>query len=368
MHKYVLFVFCSTIESSGRAVVKADFLAVYSNMTKESAVVKFLKKGEVVTIELEIEWEKGAWCVIAEQGETTPTGYVQCRHLVREEPPGPVWEKVEKPTLVEPPPEEPAPAPLEGEPAPPLPVAEPAPAQPFVKQFPPVAEPAPAQPFVKQFPPVAEPAPPPPAPGPPARPGKCVYTSRKDRPAILNAAVDASAETVKSLLKEGADVNKRDTCGFTALEWAVRFGHIDIVKILLANGGDIHARNYDIGCPPLTWAAAKGHTDIVEVLLDNLECMLSGEGALSAAAKEGHTDILRTLLDRGADADGKNKLGETALMGAAKKGHIDIVKVLIASGADLNEKDNDGNTALKLAAKAGYIEIVELLKDFGAGE
>jgi uncharacterized protein YgiM (DUF1202 family) len=41
-----------TIESSGRAVVKADFLAVYSNMTKESAVVKFLKKGEVVTIEL----------------------------------------------------------------------------------------------------------------------------------------------------------------------------------------------------------------------------------------------------------------------------------------------------------------------------
>jgi hypothetical protein len=232
MHKYVLFVFCSllfadsglsaeTIESSGRAVVKADFLAVYSNMTKESA----------------------AWCVIAEQGETTPTGYVQCRHLVREEPPGPVWEKVEKPTLVEPPPEEPAPAPLEGEPAPPLPVAEPAPAQPFVKQFPPVAEPAPAQPFVKQFPPVAEPAPPPPAPGPPARPGKCVYTSRKDRPAILNAAVDASAETVKSLLKEGADVNKRDTCGFTALEWAVRFGHIDIVKILLANGGDIHARN-----------------------------------------------------------------------------------------------------------------------------
>jgi hypothetical protein len=122
MHKYVLFVFCSllfadsglsaeTIESSGRAVVKTDFLAVYSNMTKESAVVKFLKKGEVVTIEFEIEGEKGAWCVIAEQGETTPSGYVQCRHLVREEPPGPIWEKVEKPSAVELLTGEPTPAP-----------------------------------------------------------------------------------------------------------------------------------------------------------------------------------------------------------------------------------------------------------------
>jgi hypothetical protein len=278
------------IEPTGRAVVKTDFLAVYSSMTKESAVVKFLKKGEVVTIEFEIEGEKGAWCVITEQGDTFPTGHVQCRHLEREEPPGPIWEKVEKPTAVEPPPEEPTPVPLEGEP-----------------------EGEPAQPFIKHFPPVVKP--PPPLPVPPDRPGKCIYTSRKDRPAILNAAIDGSIETVNSLL-----------------------GHLDIVKIFLANGADIHARNYDIGCPPLTWAATKGHIEIAEVLLEagayvNLECMLSGEGALSAAAKEGNTDILRALLDRGADVNGKNKLGETALWWAREKGHKDIVRLLKEAGA-----------------------------------
>jgi hypothetical protein len=301
------------IEPTGRAVVKTDFLAVYSSMTKESAVVKFLKKGEVVTIEFEIEGEKGAWCVITEQGDTFPTGHVQCRHLEREEPPGPIWEKVEKPTAVEPPPEEPTPVPPEDG-----------------------SEGEPAKPFVKHFPPVVKPAPP--LPVPPDRPGKCVYTSRKDRPAILNAAIDGSIETLNSLLEGGADVNERDTCGFTALEWAVRFGHLDIVKIFLANGADIHARNYDIGCPPLTWAATKGHIEIAEVLLEagayvNLECMLSGEGALSAAAKEGNTDILRALLDRGADVNGKNKLGETALWWAREKGHKDIVRLLKEAGA-----------------------------------
>jgi predicted aspartyl protease len=63
-------------------------------MTLESKVVKTLKGGDVVTVEVELEGTEGAWCGIVEQRQTTISGYVQCKYLERGELQKKVWKDV----------------------------------------------------------------------------------------------------------------------------------------------------------------------------------------------------------------------------------------------------------------------------------
>ncbi len=51
------------------------------------------------------------------------------------------------------------------------------------------------------------------------------------------------------------------------------------------------------------------------------------------AARYGHADVVRLLLDAGADVNAKDEWNETALMFAAMSGHEDIVQLLTEAGA-----------------------------------
>jgi ankyrin repeat protein len=48
--------------------------------------------------------------------------------------------------------------------------------------------------------------------------------------------VDGHAEVVKALLEKGADVQAKNSDGWTPLHWACRFGHHDIAAMLRAKG------------------------------------------------------------------------------------------------------------------------------------
>jgi uncharacterized protein YgiM (DUF1202 family) len=77
--------FVSKAESegpAGGATVTSDSLAVYSRMSADSEVIKHLNKGDIVTVELEMERAERAWCAISEEGKIT--GYVQCEYLKQE--------------------------------------------------------------------------------------------------------------------------------------------------------------------------------------------------------------------------------------------------------------------------------------------
>ncbi|MCI7698443.1 MAG: ankyrin repeat domain-containing protein [Akkermansia sp.] len=57
------------------------------------------------------------------------------------------------------------------------------------------------------------------------------------------------------------------------------------------------------------------------------------ETALKMAAAEGHTEAVKLLLAAGADVNARDMNGWTALMEASDYGHTEIVKLLIAAGA-----------------------------------
>ncbi len=81
------------IESSHTATIKSDSVAVYSEMSAISRILKSLKKGDKVTVEIEIEGAEGMWCGIIEQGHSAVTGYIECKYL-EQEPQRKIWHDV----------------------------------------------------------------------------------------------------------------------------------------------------------------------------------------------------------------------------------------------------------------------------------
>jgi len=72
--------------SAGRAVVKNDSSLVYSKMSTASEVVKTLKRGDVVVVEMSISGSDGEWCRIREESQSTSLGFIRCGLLDREQP------------------------------------------------------------------------------------------------------------------------------------------------------------------------------------------------------------------------------------------------------------------------------------------
>jgi hypothetical protein len=62
--------------------------------------------------------------------------------------------------------------------------------------------------------------------------------------ALLNAAFKGNIEALKKHLDDGVDVNAMwDSTGMTPLHSAARLGHIKIVELLVAEGGDVNVKS-----------------------------------------------------------------------------------------------------------------------------
>ena len=178
--------------------------------------------------------------------------------------------------------------------------------------------------------------------------------------------------------KTALETKTKDGSHFvTPLIIAAHNGHLESVKILLRYGADIEARgtlkiaNEVIeGCKPLWAAAASGHLDVVKLLIERNAHVEGGtqmgSTPLRAAAHEGHLDVVRCLVERGADVNSQNNGGDTPLMTACYCGHLSVVTYLSNKGAFLDQQCKVGGTALHDAAHKGHLEIVSQLLALGA--
>lgn len=211
--------------------------------------------------------------------------------------------------------------------------------------------------------------------------------------AVLSAAVNGYAETLKMLLDRIDDVTWEEKTGAYAL--AAEYGHLDVVRLLLEAGVEVSARP-PRGSTALAGAALRGRAEVVKFLLDrgadpNEPVDLSGT-VLGAAAAGGHLPVVNLLLERGARADGaalREAAGagqaeivarlldagvgvntidayKTPLIAATIGRRVPVVQLLIARGADLNARTLFSDPPLLLASQAGAEEIVTLLLKGGA--
>jgi len=190
----------------------------------------------------------------------------------------------------------------------------------------------------------------------------------------LFAAVFADHNDVaKFLIAKGADVNAKDKSGQMPLHSACEHGKRNMVELLIAEGADVNAKDNG-GHTPLhrMFFSGRARTDITELLIAkgaNVNAKLtSGLTPLHYAVESGYTKIVGLLIDKGANVNAKDNEGETPLHEACKLGYKQMVELLIAKGADINAKDNKQRTALSLVKEQGHDEIAKLLHKHGAKE
>ena len=160
-----------------------------------------------------------------------------------------------------------------------------------------------------------------------------------DAPAtIAEAAMARDGDTVRRLLKQGADVNAAQGDGMTALHWAAMNGDAALAETLLYAGANPRATT-----------------------------RLGGYTALHLASQTGARAVVDTRAARGADVNARATTGATPLMLAATSGNIDALQALIDRGADVNAAESaNGETALMFGAAANRADAVRLLLKHGA--
>ena len=203
----------------------------------------------------------------------------------------------------------------------------------------------------------------------------------RDTTPLMYAAAFGSLNTMKLLLAAGADVNAKNAFDATALMWCVT--DLEKVRLLVEKGANVNARS-KMSATPLQIAATNGASDVVKFLLER--------GADATAVDESHETVLidaasandlasvKLLLRKGVDVNARDAAGMTALMSAAAEGNAEMVRMLLERGADVNAASKKepgmrvkngpialaGFTALITAAAFGGLETIQVLLDHGA--
>ena len=183
---------------------------------------------------------------------------------------------------------------------------------------------------------------------------------------LMTAVVKGDQQEIRQLLESGAEVDRANNTGETALMKAAWAGHAEIMAILLSRKPRINRQSLE-GWTALFYGAVKGHKAVVESLLaqganPDLPDQ-DGRTPLMAAAWNGHADIVEMLLDKSVNPNRKTRDGWTPLMFAALEGHIEVAEILLRGGANPAATNNEGDTSAQLAAHQGHTRLLSLLSN-----
>ena len=143
---------------------------------------------------------------------------------------------------------------------------------------------------------------------------------------VADAVMKRDPDAVRTLIKNGADVNAAQGDGMTALHWAARNGDLELTRVLLFAGANVKAST-----------------------------RLGGYTPLLLAAQQGHAGVIAALITAGSDVKAANALGTTPLMLAAASGDAHAVTMLVENGAEVEAREKTfGQTPLMFAAAGDH--------------
>ncbi|NXG49022.1 ANR55 protein, partial [Psilopogon haemacephalus] len=186
---------------------------------------------------------------------------------------------------------------------------------------------------------------------------------------LMHAVSGRQVDTVKLLLKMGANINTQDACGRTSLSLATYLGWLEGCISLLRNGAKQNIPDKN-GRLPLHAATAEPDVRLLNVLLQqsNLSEINhqdnEGMTSLHWAAFHNRPQHTQVLLHKGADLTLVDKDFKTALHWAVQSGNRILCSIILGhyhGPSIINYDDENGKTCMHIAAAAGYSDIISEL-------
>ncbi len=165
------------------------------------------------------------------------------------------------------------------------------------------------------------------------------------------AIFKGNTNIINTLLRFGADINRKDSLGNNALMYAASYGSAEVIDTLLNYSSNSY-RVVDIyGDTPLHNAAALGNTNTLTALMNRTPININsqnidGNTPLHLAVKNHNTNTYRFLLLKGADYTIKNYDGKTASDLLYNDG-IESIESIISNNTNLDNNfytNNNNNS------------------------
>ena len=163
-------------------------------------------------------------------------------------------------------------------------------------------------------------------------------------PDIFECCRRKDVEGVMRLLDNDPSlVNARSNAwnGVTPIHYAIDFGDLEMVNVLLARGADVNAKS-ESGLTPLHLCASRNQLDIARATLlkgarvNDTNC--TGETPLHLAATQGHTEMAALLLGHGAFIDPADKYGLSPVFLANFCSRISTANYLYDNGSKAGQE------------------------------
>lgn len=202
---------------------------------------------------------------------------------------------------------------------------------------------------------------------------------RDDLTALHVAARQGYVKIMGLLLDQGALIDSLGPHKMTPLMLAATGGFSEAVDFLLANNAQVDASTEEKKRTALFFASKNGHMDVVKVLIAYVKekktaqikpfintSDTQGLTALHLASLNGHAELVAHLLMEGAEVNQQDQHKLTPIHLAAENGQAAVVKYLLAHGAEVNSKADNKLTPIHKATQQGYTRVIKILLNHGA--
>jgi ankyrin repeat protein len=180
---------------------------------------------------------------------------------------------------------------------------------------------------------------------------------------LENACRNGHLEVAKLLLDRGARVEQRGL--HTPLWTAAAHGHSDVVEFLLRVGASFD----DSAFWKAVWAGnPKTVALLLEAGADANRRDADGETAVHTAAGHESAEVINLLIAAGADVNVATHVQkQTPLHVAARHGRVEVLRALVEAGASIDALNHKKKTAEQWARAFEHPEAAAFLKDCRRG-
>ena len=155
----------------------------------------------------------------------------------------------------------------------------------------------------------------------------------------------------------------------TPLHLAARWNALDVARLLVEHGANVHAKAGPQSHTPLHLAAWRNALDVARLLVErgaDVEARTkAGQSTLSWAAMGNALDVARFLVEHGANVEARTKRGASTLHLAARENALDVARFLVEHGVDVEARNKHGISTLSFAAIGNALDVARFLVEHG---